>query len=482
MTQQQTTQTTHAIIWFRKNLRLHDNPALIEACTKDVTHLFPIYILDENHKMGINRLNFLYESLADLDNNIRFLSKGKNRLIVLKGKTQKVLPRVIKEWKINKLCYEIDHHDPSIHLIKNNNTNPVIVALGGHILYDQFPHPPPKSMQSFIKLVDKMGEPPLPLPSPSWLPPLPSLFSHFNKTKILRKDNPIFKGGESEALKRLEDIFKTSKKGPKWIASFNKPLTDPTAFIMPSTTALSPYISLGCLSCRLFYHRIMEAYKKQKNNKTTKPPISLQGQLLWREFFYTVGTQTPNFTKMVGNPICRQIQWKNDNNSMFKAWREGHTGYPWIDALMRQLIQWGWMHHLGRHCVACFLTRGDLFIHWEHGQEVFEELLIDHDTYLNAGNWLWLSASSFFHQYYKVYNPITFGKKYDKSGAFIRHFVPELRTFPDKYIYEPWNAPLDVQEKSNCIIGKDYPIPIVDHNKVYKENIARLKIEYKKSI
>ncbi|GKV35804.1 hypothetical protein SLEP1_g44016 [Rubroshorea leprosula] len=126
---------------------------------------------------------------------------------------------------------------------------------------------------------------------------------------------------------------------------------------------------------------------------------------------------------------------------------------------MVQLRKWGWMHHLARHCVACFLTRGDLFVHWEKGRDVFERLLIDSDWAINNGNWLWLSCSSFFYQYNRIYSPISFGKKYDPKGNYIRHFLPILKDMPDEYIYEPWTAPLSIQTKAKCIIGRDYPKP-----------------------
>lgn len=175
-------------------------------------------------------------------------------------------------------------------------------------------------------------------------------------------------------------------------------------------------------------------------------------------------------------------------------------GFPWIDAIMRQLKQEGWIHHLARHSVACFLTRGDLFISWERGAEVFEEYLIDHDSALNIGNWLWLrfdylkllniSASAYFTTYFRVYSPIVFGKQYDKEGKYIKkvrnpdlhniQYVPELKNMPVKYIFEPWTAPKAVQEQSGCIIGKNYPKPIVDHAVVSKENMAKMKSCYQR--
>ena len=131
-----------------------------------------------------------------------------------------------------------------------------------------------------------------------------------------------------------------------------------------------------------------------------------------------------------------------------------------------------------RHSVACFLTRGDLWVSWEEGQAVFEELLLDADWSLNAGNWMWLSASAFFHQYFRVYSPVAFGKKTDPLGNYIRKYVPKLAKFPKEYIYEPWKAPLSVQKGCGCIIGQDYPKPIVNHDIVHKENIGKMKAAY----
>jgi len=282
----------------------------------------------------------------------------------------------------------------------------------------------------------------------------------------------LFPGGETEALSRMEENLKNTG----WVCQFAKPSTSPNT-LEPSTTVLSPYLKFGCLSARIFYYKLLEVYNKGKNH--TKPPVSLHGQLLWREFFYCVGSATPNFDQMVGNPVCRQIPWES-NQEFLEAWTNARTGYPFIDAIMTQLRQEGWIHHLARHAVACFLTRGDLWVSWEEGQKVFEELLLDADWSLNAGNWMWLSASAFFHQYFRVYSPIEFGKKTDKDGVFIKKYLPVLKKMPAKYIYDPWNAPVSVQQVAGCVIGKDYPRPIVDHNKARERNLARMKAAYQK--
>lgn len=288
---------------------------------------------------------------------------------------------------------------------------------------------------------------------------------------IHEDEPPIFRGGETEALRRLRES--TSDK--EWVAKFEKPKGDPSAFLKPATTMLSPYLKFGCLSSRYFYQCCKEIEKEFKNH--TDPPVSLRAQLLWREFFYAVGFGTPNFDHMRGNAICRQIPW-NDDDELLTAWRDARTGFPWIDAIMVQLRKWGWIHHLARHSVACFLTRGDLFVHWEKGRDVFERLLVDSDWAINNGNWLWLSCSSFFYQFHRIYSPITFGKKYDPSGAYIRHFLPVLKDMPKEYIYEPWTAPLSIQTKANCIIGKDYPKPIISHDVASKECKRKIGAAY----
>uniref|UniRef100_A0A7S3R4Y9 Photolyase/cryptochrome alpha/beta domain-containing protein n=1 Tax=Dunaliella tertiolecta TaxID=3047 RepID=A0A7S3R4Y9_DUNTE len=489
-------QQGRSILWFRKGLRLHDNPALRDACTGSAA-VFPIFIIDpyflqkSNNKVGVNRYQFLLESLSDLNSSLTSLG---SQLLVLRGTPEEVIPRVLRDWSIKKLCYEIDTEPYA--KARDARVDDMAREAGvevkkhwSHTLYDtdmlvrENKGKAPLTMQAFEKLVDRVGHPLTALPAPTArLPPvdvsLPGIkdaevgVPTWQEMGFKEAPTAIFKGGETEALKRLEHYMKDTK----WVASFEKPSTDPSAFTEPSTTALSPYLKFGCLSARFFHQRLLDVYRLHP--KHSQPPMSLRGQLLWREFFYTLGSHTPNFDRIAGNPICRQITW-DTNPALLKAWRDGATGYPWIDAAMTQLREWGWMHHLARHSVACFLTRGDLYLSWESGKEVFEELLLDADYFINAANWMWLSASAFFAQYFRVYSPVVFGKKYDKEGAYIRKFLPVLKDMPAKYIYEPWTAPKEVQQRANCIIGRDYPAPIVDHAVASKECIARMGAAYK---
>ena len=151
-----------------------------------------------------------------------------------------------------------------------------------------------------------------------------------------------FPGGETEGLRRLND--KVSNDNGSWVRSFEKPQTPPNS-LEPSTTVLSPYLRFGCISCRQMYYNLLEINSKGKHSQ---PPVSLDGQLIWREFFYTCGATIENFDKMVGNRICKQIPWRQDKDEFLQAWKEGRTGYPFIDAIMTQLKKEGWIHHLAR--------------------------------------------------------------------------------------------------------------------------------------
>ncbi|KAJ7951859.1 (6-4)DNA photolyase [Quillaja saponaria] len=490
-----------SLMWFRKGLRIHDNPAL-EFASKGSNYLFPVFVIDPHYmesdpnafspgstRSGLNRIRFLLESLVDIDLSLKKLG---SRLLVLKGEPSQVLIRCLKEWDVKRLCFEYDtepYYQDLDAKVKNYASAAGIEVFSpvSHTLFSPSDiiqkngGKSPLSYQSFMKIAGQPSWASSPLSTViTSLPPVGSLRSceisevptikELGYEDIKQEELTPFRGGESEALKRLTEAIRDKE----WVAKFEKPKGDPSAFLRPATSVLSPYLKFGCLSSRYFYQCLQDIYK---NVQHTSPPVSLLGQLLWRDFFYTVAFGTPNFDQMRGNRICKQIPWK-DNDELLAAWREARTGFPWIDAIMVQLCQWGWMHHLARHSVACFLTRGDLFVHWEKGRDVFERLLIDSDWAINNGNWLWLSCSSFFYQYNRIYSPISFGKKYDPNGDYIRHFLPVLKDMPKEYIYEPWTAPQSIQIRANCIIGKDYPKPVVSHDSASKECKGKMAQAY----
>ena len=156
------------------------------------------------------------------------------------------------------------------------------------------------------------------------------------------------------------------------------------------------------------------------------------------------------------------IAWR-DSSVELNAWKKGLTGYPVVDASMRQLATLGWMHNRGRMITASFLVK-DLLINWQEGEEWFMRQLVDGDPASNNGGWQWTAGvGTDAAPYFRIFNPVLQGKRFDPEGGFVRQWVPELVNVPLKYIHEPWRMPLEVQLTSGCILGKDYPLPIVDH-------------------
>ncbi|XP_046881742.1 cryptochrome circadian regulator 3b [Hypomesus transpacificus] len=479
---------TNSIHWFRKGLRLHDNPALLEA-VRGVDSVRCVYFLDPwfagSSNLGVNRWRFLLQSLEDLDASLR---KVNSRLFVIRGQPANIFPSLFKEWNINRLTFECDsepfgkERDAAIKKLASEAGVEVIVRTS-HSLYDldkvietNGGHPP-LTYKRFQMLVASMP-PPEPPVEPLSLALMgrcvtPVTKDHRDKYGVPLLEElgfdtedllpAVWPGGETEALVRIEKqlapdpsaALQGNVEGPK----------EPSSPLLSGSLDLSPYLRFGCLSCRLLYSKLAHTDKKVKT------------KLLWRDFFYTAATNNPRFDKMEGNPVCIRIPWDRNPEALAK-WAEAKTGFPWIDAIMTQLRQEGWIHPLARHAVACFLTRGDLWINWEEGMKVFEELLLDTDWSVNAGSWMCHSCSSFFQPFFHCYCPVGFGRRMDPNGDYIRRYLPVLKDYPAKFIYDPWNAPVEVQRGAQCVVGVDYPKPMVNHAEVSRLNIERMRQIY----
>ncbi len=357
---------TNTLIWFRKGLRLHDNPAL-QSAAQGARRLWPVFILDPwfvaPERVGVSRMLFLLESLTDLDAQLQQLG---TRLFVLRGQPELVLDRILGEWQIGRLCFERDtepfalNRDGRVRALAERRGIEVITPTG-HTLFDPDATiqanggRAPKTYGAFCKLIEKLEVPQIIAPPQTLPPPGEVAAAHAIPTPAElgypagdERIQPIYEGGETVGRARFFDYSADINR----VVTFAKPETDPTAFAPPSTTALGAHLKFGCLSARTFYHHIQQI--NQTVGEYTKPPVSLIGQIIWREFFYTLAYSTPNYDRMVGNPLCRQIPW-DENPQFLSAWSEGQTGYPWIDAAMVQLAQEGWLHHLSRHAVPVSL-------------------------------------------------------------------------------------------------------------------------------
>lgn len=488
--------------WFRRDLRLHDNLALnaaLRASAARNLRFLPVYVFDTTShtctNSGANRWRFLHESVSSLRARLN-RTLGADLLVVC-GRAVDELPALCERVRVEEIHFEIDPAPPGVTAddavaIALGKANVAVYRWEGHTLYrpqdlllKSAGGVAPRTMSAFLGAVERAGPPAPPaalvsdrgIPHGVQCPPTPPLSVFGVDADALSP--ALFAGGEEAALRRmLEFLF---REQGRVAARFSKPETSPATFgDSRDTTILSPYLAHGCLSARMFYMKLLDVERRFKTAPMAQ--TRLTGQMLWRDHFWLLARTTAKFHNENG-ALCRKIPWDAgaDANARLAAWREARTGFPWIDALMTQLRTEGFVHHLGRHSLACFLTRGDLWVSWTRGAAVFDELLLDFDYALNSANWMWLSCSAFFNSYYRVYSPVAFARKWDKDGSFVRHYLPVLRRLPDQYIHEPWRAPRAVQVAAGCIIGKDYPKPIVDHSAVSKANIGKMKLAFQNS-
>ncbi|KAK8141619.1 hypothetical protein G3M48_010202 [Beauveria asiatica] len=508
---------------------------------------------------GLNRWQFLLDCQNDLSASITKLN-SRSKLFLLREAPQTVLPKIFKAWGVTHLVFEKDtdsyprERDAAVEAAAKT-AGVKVVTRSGRTLWDSDNivaannGKPTMSITQLQAAGKTLGPIHRPIPAPSSLPDpgeMPLDFEHehpcskpdVNSGRRTKEDTEYksiagakgdfgietmqelgfpsattpHRGGETRALKMLDRIAKDKK----YTATFEKPKTSPAQFEPQSTTLLSPFLHFGALSVRELYWRvqdIVDAYGKGASS----PPASLTGQLLFRDMYFAAQAAVgPSFTQTNGNGHCKFIPWhlpskvdpatgistgeyrvdSPEAERWFARWKAGMTGFPWIDALMRQLRHDGWIHHLGRHSVACFLTRGGCYVDWERGAQVFEEYLLDHEPACNAGNWQWLSCTAFFSQYFRVYSPVSFPQKWDKNGDFVRRWVPELKDLPAKYIYEPWKAPLLDQKQAGVRVtgdglssssssddggggtSKTYPKPLFDFGERREICLAAMKKAY----
>jgi len=246
-------------------------------------------------------------------------------------------------------------------------------------------------------------------------------------------------GGEAPARERMGRFL----RGP-----VHDYVSDHDTLGLDGTSRLSPYLHFGCLSPRELEQRVPEG----------EGPAAFRRQLCWRDFYHQLLQHHPSNAKSEFQDRYRgSIRWSHAEQR-FRAWAEGRTGYPLVDAGMRQLRHEGWMHNRARLVVGSFLTK-DLGIDWRWGERWFMRLLIDGDEANNNGNWQWIASVGADPQpvFRRIYNPARHMERYDPEGAYVRRYVPELRDVPDEHLREPWEMPGEVQREAGCVIGQDYP-------------------------
>jgi len=497
-----------AVHWFRHGLRLHDNPAMLDAIAKCKT-LYPVFIFDGRvagtFHSGYNRWRFLLQCLEDLDQSFR--ERG-GRLWIFHGDPKEIFLRLVPLWGITHVSFELDlepiwqERDCAV-VDQLECMNVEVIGKVSYTLWDPRDMikanggSPPLTFGLFMLTSSVLGPPALPEGDPDFsdttvpsesanLPPDMATRNHVPTLKEMNVEEDIpgqseryvWQGGERMALAKLDERVETERdgisKGQIQINIFQPDLVG-------ASRSLSPFIRFGCLSVRRFY-KIMNDLAAEETEVQKMSPVALTAQLIWREYFYTMSINNKNFAQIEDNPVCLPVPWR-ENDEHLKAWELGQTGYPWIDALQRQLIMEGWTHHVGRHASACFLTRGDLWVNWMHGAQHFIKYQIDGDWAVGIGNWMWVSSSAFEKALdcAKCMCPVMYGRRMDPKGQFIKKYVPELKDMPLRYLFNPWEAPEHIQTQAQCVIGEQYPRPIVDHKFVSKRNLKWME-EFKEKV
>jgi len=450
-----------AIWWIRRDLRLYDNQAL-HAAVSSAEQVLPLFILDDHllkaSTHASKRLAFLYEGLRRLDARLRRLG---SRLLVLRGDPLPVLSSLVTQGYAQIVCAEADYtpyarrRDARIQSVLPLNLvgSSTILPPGSILKPDGRPYtvftPFSRAWQAALP---SNGFRLLPAPTRLHTPPEPEGII-LPETPSLSPDIP-FTPGEAEALRLLER-FTSGARPPVYDYGEGRNRLD-----TDGTSRLSPYLRFGMLSPRHAAEAALQAIQAASDEAARKGAESWLNELIWRDFYAHILFHFPHVLRQ--NFRLGEIPWIN-NTIDFRSWCEGRTGYPIVDAAMRQLTQTGWMHNRARMIVASFLTK-DLLIDWRWGEAFFMQHLIDGDIASNNGGWQWTAGTGTdAAPFFRIFNPITQGKKFDPSGKYIRTWVPELQHVPDEFVHEPWCMPPEAQKRSNCKIGGDYPAPIIDH-------------------
>jgi deoxyribodipyrimidine photo-lyase len=442
-----------AIWWIRRDLRLSDNPALQAALQNGL--VIPVYVMDPHllARTPVRRQAFLYEGLQKLAEDLR---TRKSCLTIRRGNPAEVLAAVLAESEAQAIFAEEDftpyarQRDAQIanclplRLIQGQTVHhPADVIKADetpYTVFTPFSRTWKASLPSQLSVLSAPGELPTPPPLPSEA--LPKFVTH-----------PSFTAGEAEAQSRLNAFLDERI----YTYADNRNILD-----QEGTSQLSPYIRFGMLSLRQAAAGALTHMNEAPNSSAAKSAETWLNELIWREFYISILYHFPVVLRQSFRPDLQNVKWQNSPADL-EAWQQGLTGYPVVDAGMRQLAQLGWMHNRARMITASFLVK-DLLVDWRLGENWFKENLLDGDPAANNGGWQWTAGTGTdAAPYFRIFNPILQSKKCDPQGSYIRRWVPELAGVPERYIHSPWEMPDDVGKQAGCVIGKDYPAPIVDH-------------------
>nr|NGY95859.1 Deoxyribodipyrimidine photo-lyase [Neochlamydia sp. AcF84] len=467
--------TDSTIIWFRQDLRLEDNPALQAALQKGAS-ILPVYIYSPEEEgdwpPGAASRWWLHHSLQSLADE---LLKNDLHLVIRAGNTQKILEELCQSTGSTSIFWN-RRYEPAVikrdALLKSHFHELGIEtkSFNSSLLFEPWTNlnkekKPFQVFTPFWKACQKLPDPPLPL---AWKPSK-KLVSvrvdsmHIDELNLLphihwdKGIQATWKPGSLNAKKALMDFIKNS------IYEY-KDLRDRPD--LPGVSRLSPYLHFGEISPRTIWHTIKEQCDLSKEGVE-----AYLRQLGWREFAYHLLYYFPHTSKEPLRDEFNQFPWDNSPDHL-KAWQKGQTGYPFVDAGIRQMWEIGWMHNRLRLIVGSFLVK-DLLIAWQEGFAWFWDTLVDADLANNTLGWQWVAGcGADAAPYFRIFNPITQGEKFDPNGDFVRKWVPELAALPNEWIHKPWEAPEKTLREAGIELGVTYPKPIVDHAKAREKALA----------
>jgi deoxyribodipyrimidine photo-lyase len=470
---------TKNLIWFRQDLRISDNPALYEAC-KNSNNLTAIYIHDEESEgtrlLGGASKYWLHHALLDLQTSLEKLGV---KLIFKKGKSEEILEKICTKNDISKIfwnrLYEPYHIARDKKIKENFKQKGIeIESFNASLLVE------PWSVQNkqggyfkvftpFYKtcLAEHKVEPILPKIEPKNLASIDEKSDDLNSynflpTKPNWAKNFNWKISEEAAIDELHEFMGKAVSNYGHARDFAN---------IEGTSKLSAYLHFGQISVRYIFNTA-ELYRER--GFSSKDIDKFIAEIYWREFSYNLLYNFPELNHKNFRAQFDNFPWQN-NEKYIAAWQKGLTGYPIVDAGIRQLWQTGWMHNRVRMIVASFLTK-HLLTHWKVGEEWFWDTLVDADLASNSASWQWVAGSGAdAAPYFRIFNPILQGKKFDPDGDYVRKYIPELKNMPKEFIHNPWEAPLWLLEKAGVTLGKSYPAPIVKHEEARQKALQSYK-------
>ena len=453
-------KNTKALHWFRQDLRLSDNPALYEASKHD--EVIPIYILDDlnsvEYSMGGASRFWLYHSLSDLKNNLS------QNLSLYQGNPLQTLLDIIDRFEIDVVywnrCYEPWRIKRDTQIKAELESKGVLVkTFNGSLLWEPWTikkddGSPYKVFTPFYRkgcLKSKEPREPLPRVDTSNYFNDKDNSLHINDLSLLptiRWDIPIqsfWNIGEDGAFKRLSKFIENGIEQYKDGRNFPS---------KPFVSRISPYLHHGEISPNQLWYKV-------RNLADNKHVDHFCSELGWREFSYSQLFFNPELPTKNLQSKFDTFPWVDDS-TLLVLWQKGKTGIPMIDAGMRELWQTGYMHNRVRMIVGSFLVK-NLRLHWHHGERWFWNTLVDADLANNSSGWQWVAGcGADAAPYFRIFNPVMQGQKFDPNGVYVRHFVPEIASLPDKYLFNPWEAPPQILTEAGVELGVTYPHPIVD--------------------